>query len=229
MFEVLADEVGMSIQAPDLPGHGRTTISPITMDTTVAAIAELLRLSLKPPLLLGYSQGGRIALQVAVEHPELVGALVLVSASPGLGKRARKLRAIADDGLATRIEQIGTERFIAEWLANPLTATDKLAAAIRGADHRIRLENTAAGLAAALRGLGQASVPESRDQIAKLQMPVVFVAGRRDARYSTLATEMATSRSERPVLVSGAGHNVILDEPQAVATIIRALLDRQTG
>lgn len=229
MFAALANELGMSIQAPDLPGHGRTTIDPITLETTVAAIATLLRQAPEPPLLLGYSQGGRVALQVALQHPDLVGSLVLVATSPGLSGRARKLRAVADDGLATRIEQIGTERFIEEWLANPLTSTDKLAPAIRDADRRMRLENSASGLAAALRGFGQASVPDSRASIRKLPMPVVFVAGRLDSKFSSLAVEMAVSREERPILINGAGHNVILDSPQGVANTIRDLRARQTG
>jgi 2-succinyl-6-hydroxy-2,4-cyclohexadiene-1-carboxylate synthase len=224
MFATLAGELGMPVAAPDLPGHGRTAVVPITMETTVAALAELLEQYQNPPLLLGYSQGGRIALHVAIQHPDLIGSLVLVSASPGLSERARKLRTVADDGLATRIEKIGTERFISEWLANPLTTTDRLPPAIAEADRQLRLENDAAGLGSALRGLGQAAVADSRDQIAALPMRTAFVAGRRDEKYASLAAEMAGLRSERPVLVGQAGHNVILEAPAAVASVIRDLL-----
>ena len=216
----------MPIAAPDLPGHGRTAIDPISMETTVAAIAELLEHYQEPPLLLGYSQGGRVALQVAIQHPDLLGSLVVVAASPGLSERARKLRAVADDGLATRIEKIGTERFVSEWLANPLTTTHRLSPPIAEADRQLRLENDAAGLGSALRGIGQASVGDSRDQIAALPMHTVFVAGRRDEKYASLAAEMAGLRSERPVLVGQAGHNVILEAPTAVARVIRDLLGR---
>ncbi len=229
MFATLTDILGLPVQAPDLPGHGQTNVDPINMATTVAAIAELLRHATTPPLLLGYSQGGRVALQVAIQHPELVGSLALVSASPGLNERARKLRGVADEGLATRIEQIGTERFIEEWLANPMTTTDRLPPDVRKADRQMRLENTAPGLAAALRGLGQASVAESSDYIAGLPMPVTFIAGRRDTKYSTLAVEMARLRAQRPVLVRDSGHNVILEAPEAVAVAIKDLLGRQTG
>ena len=227
MFARLADEV--DVCAPDLPGHGRTDIDPITMETTVAAIATLLEQCRKPPLLLGYSQGGRVALHVAIQYPNLVGSLVLVATSPGLSERARRLRTVADDGLATRIENIGTERFISEWLANPLTTTDRLPPTVAEPDRQMRLENTAAGLANALRGIGQASVPDSRDQIAALPMRTVFVAGRRDEKYASLASEMARLRSQRPVLVTQAGHNVILEAPEAIAAVIRDLLGQQTG
>jgi pimeloyl-ACP methyl ester carboxylesterase len=153
-------------------------------------------------------------------RPELVGSLVLVSASPGLDERSRRLRRTADEGLADRIERIGVERFITEWLANPLVGTDHIPQHQRDADRAMRLENTAEGLAAALRGMGQASVGDAGDRIATLPMPIDFVAGTDDEKYVALATAMAASRSQRPVLVEGAGHNVILDAPQAVAAVI---------
>ncbi|MCP4306748.1 MAG: alpha/beta fold hydrolase [bacterium] len=229
MFATLAEVAGTAIAAPDLPGHGQSEIDPVTIETAVGAIAELLGQYTEPPLLLGYSQGGRVALHVAIQHPDLVGSLCLVATSPGLNERARRLRTIADNALATRIEEIGTERFIAEWLANALTTTDRLHSDIAAADRQIRLESTASGLADALRGFGQASVPDSRDQIATLPMPTAFVAGRRDDRFVSLAIEMAHIRGEQPVLVDGAGHNVILEAPEAVAEVIRGLLGRQTG
>jgi len=224
MFEHLAATAGIAIAAPDLPGHGRTTVDPITLATAVDAISDLLATFAERPLLLGYSQGARVALQVAFTRCDLVGPMVLVSASPGLPERARRMRRAADEGLADRIERIGTERFIAEWLANPLVATDSVGPERRAADRAIRLENAAAGLAAALRGLGQAAVADSRERIADLPMPVVFVAGSEDQRYCEMAKTMAATRNEPPIVVEGAGHNVILEAPEAVAGVINDLL-----
>lgn len=225
MFADFAEELGVGVAAPDLPGHGRTEVDPVTTAAATTAIAEMLA-GMPRPLLLGYSQGARIALQVALSHPDLLTALVLVSGSPGLSDRARKLRRVADEGLAARIERIGVTRFIDEWLANPMTATDAVAEAKRQADRRLRQENSATGLAAALRGMGQASVPDATELIGSLQMPAAFIAGRRDPKYTELATTMAAARRQRPVLVSGAGHNVILEAPRAVATAVADLLSR---
>lgn len=226
MFETFANELGMSVSAPDLPGHGRTLIKPITMDSAIAAIAGLLADLPAPPLLVGYSQGGRVALQVAIAHPDLVGSLILVSTGPGMEPSGREVRRIADDALATRIGRIGLERFIQEWLANPLTATDTVPPAVRAADRAIRFESTASGLAAALRGMGQAMVPHSARHIGKLPMPVVMMAGQRDSRYTEFAAEMAATRGEHPVIVAGAGHNVMLEAPGAVVAAVRDLLSR---
>ncbi len=220
MYEHLAAVVDTTIAAPDLPGHGRSTITPITTRTAVDAVADLLETIRPQPVLLGYSQGGRIALHVAITYPKLVSSLILIGTSPGLPDRARKLREVADDGLASRIERIGTERFIEEWLANPLLTTDSLAREVRAADRAIRLENKAEGLAAALRGMGQASVGDSTGRISNLPMRVDFVAGTEDKVYAEHATLMAASRGLRPVLVEGAGHNLILEAPEAVAEVI---------
>lgn len=225
MFAELAEELDVGVAAPDLPGHGRTSVDPVTTPAAVTAVSELLA-PMQCPVLLGYSQGARIALQIALDHPNLIGALVLVSGSPGLPERARKVRRAADEGLAVRIERIGVTRFVDEWLANPMTATDAVAGLRREADRNVRLENTAKGLAAALRGMGQATVPDSSELIGSLQIPAAFVAGRRDAKYAALATTMASACGQRPVLVSGVGHNVILEAPGAVAATVASLLSR---
>jgi 2-succinyl-6-hydroxy-2,4-cyclohexadiene-1-carboxylate synthase len=228
-FAPLAAVVGETMLAPDLPGHGRTRVEPVTLDTAVNAIAELLDQLEAPPILLGYSQGGRIALRVAIDRPDLIGALVLVSTSPGLSGSERTRRRIADEALASRIERIGAKRFIDEWLANPVTSTDRVPDAARQADRTMRLENDASGLAAALRGMGQATLADMRDQLAALTMPVRFLAGHRDLKYLALAQEMAGLSHGKAVTVPGAGHNVILENPEAVAGTLRAIVNRQSG
>ena len=229
MFETMAQHVGVTIAAPDLPGHGLTKIAPVSTAAAVDAVGEILAGSPSPPLLLGYSQGGRIALQTALTHPALIGSLLLISASPGLPERDRRMRRAADEGLANRIEQIGVERFIDEWLANPVTSTSAVGAESAEADRRLRLENTATGLAAALRGMGQSSVADSSERIAGLPMPTVFMAGEEDEKYADYASVMANSRGDRPVLVPDVGHNVILEAPRSVAETVQTLLSPQSA
>ena len=223
-FRTFAATLNESVAAPDLPGHGRTTIDPVSLHTAAEAISALLAQSANPPVLLGYSQGGRIALQVALAHPELISGLVVASTAAGLSEVDRKVRAVADDALAMRIERIGIERFIDEWLANPITATDRVTTAARTIDRTFRLENDSAGLAAALRGMGQATVPDLRDRLPGLEVPACFVAGKLDLHYAELAEEMASLVASEPVIIPEAGHNVILENPGAVAAAVSRLL-----
>jgi len=67
----------------DLQGHGRSTlgdrpISLIDMGDDMAAILE--KLGFEQVDVLGYSMGGGVAFRLAVQHPDLVRRLVLVSA-----------------------------------------------------------------------------------------------------------------------------------------------------
>lgn len=67
----------------DLQGHGRTalgerTIDPIDMGDDMAAIVK--QLGLEQVDVVGYSFGGAVALRFAVQHPQRVRRLVLISA-----------------------------------------------------------------------------------------------------------------------------------------------------
>ena len=70
--------------AVDLQGHGRTADidRPIRYELMADDIAALIRhLGLTQSDVMGYSLGGGTALRVAIQHPDLVRKLVLVSAS----------------------------------------------------------------------------------------------------------------------------------------------------
>src|SRR5262249_39607973 len=68
--------------AADLQGHGRTADvdRPLRFETLADDIAALIRyLGLPDADLMGYSLGGAVALRAAIQHPEVVRKLVLVS------------------------------------------------------------------------------------------------------------------------------------------------------
>lgn len=217
--------------APDLPGHGETEIRPVTFETTVAALAAWME-SLPAPLpLLGYSQGARIALLLALEHPELVSQLILVSGASGISSDpVRARRRELDDTIAAEIEAFGVDQFLDRWLTQPLTSTAAVSSAVAAWDRTVRSENTATGLSAALRGLGQGAYPYVGDRLAELPMPLLAVAGGRDQKYRALAVEMASeSPTGRAVIVEAAGHNVVLEEPHALTDAVKTFLTATSG
>src|SRR5207247_6171667 len=68
----------------DQQGNGRTADTPRKMSYEQFAddAAALLRaLKVERADVMGYSQGGEVALQLALHHPEVVGKLVTVSAA----------------------------------------------------------------------------------------------------------------------------------------------------
>jgi len=120
--------------ALDLPGHGNT--APLdsggswmleTCAATAALIASLAAENPQRPIhLLGYSLGGRVALQTlartsATEHRE---KLVVVGATPGIGDaRERARRQDWDRALAEHIRREGMVAFLESWQQQPLIAT----------------------------------------------------------------------------------------------------------
>jgi pimeloyl-ACP methyl ester carboxylesterase len=68
--------------APDLPGHGFSPQpdSALSPDALYSALTESLQpLGQQPLVLIGNSLGGALAMRYALEHPEVVRALILLS------------------------------------------------------------------------------------------------------------------------------------------------------
>jgi pyruvate dehydrogenase E2 component (dihydrolipoamide acetyltransferase) len=133
--------------AVELPGHGGSTkdVGDATVETFAATVAAYLdAIGAKRPHLVGHSLGGAIAITIALNAPDKVGALSLISPS-GFGKeisdafisgyiresRPRKLRPVlemlvADPSLVTAQMVEDTLKF--KRLDGAVAALEKIAA-----------------------------------------------------------------------------------------------------
>ncbi len=173
----------------------------------------------EPTTYVGYSQGGRLCLQLALDRPEAVQRLALVSASPGIADAdARAARVDADELLAQEIERDGIDAFLERWLAQPLFAT--LPRERSGIEER-RKANTVDWLTYQLRVLGQGVQPSNWDRLGELTMPVLLIVGELDTKYVGIAHEMAAAiPGARVEIVTGAGHACHLEQPDVVAHLL---------
>jgi 2-succinyl-6-hydroxy-2,4-cyclohexadiene-1-carboxylate synthase len=168
----------------------------------------------------GYSMGARLCLRLALDRPDLVRALILVSGTAGIEDAAeRAARVASDEKWADLAERAGVDAFLEQWLAQPMFATVPHDAP--GLADRRSL--TPAFLAACLRQLGTGAMEPLWDRLPALAMPVLLVTGTRDEKFTAIARRMV----ER--LPSGAahaelegGHALPLEQPDALGELIAA-------
>lgn len=222
--------------AIDILGHGRSAApadpARYQMAHCAADIAAVMeQLAAEPVHLLGYSMGGRLALYLALNRPDLVRTLLLESASPGLETEdERRERVQRDTALADVIEAEGIERFIERWERIPLFASQaRLPAAVRQNLRRQRLQNRAHGLANSLRGMGTGAQPSLWPALPKLEIPLLLMAGELDAKFTALAQRMAAATPRATLaIVPEAGHTIHLEQAAVFQAELLSFLAAQS-
>jgi 2-succinyl-6-hydroxy-2,4-cyclohexadiene-1-carboxylate synthase len=206
--------------APDIRGHGDAGATrPIGFGEVVADV--LAAAGDGSFTLAGYSQGGRIALYVALAVPERVRRLVLISTTAGIDDPAeRAARRASDEVLAARMAGQGIDVAARAWAAQALFGgqTEEVFALA----HEDRLRNDPANLAAALRGIGTGEMAPLWDRLSALEMPASVIVGERDRKFVELGRRLADSLPDATfTVVPGAGHALPLEAPEAVAAALR--------
>lgn len=219
-FDHLEPLLGAAFTATclELPGHGEAAVpqgdARHAFREVIAAIAEHAE---RHDLVIGYSQGARLALAVAAMHPECVKGLVLESGTPGLHRRHdRWHRRVDDEFLAQSIVKDGVERFVEKWEKSPLFSGLRQASARDQSLLRARrVSHSAQGLAAALRSMGQGVQPDFWPILPRIFTPTLLISGQYDLKFSRIAGRM---KVEMPrawhARIPASGHAVHLERPE---------------
>jgi 2-succinyl-6-hydroxy-2,4-cyclohexadiene-1-carboxylate synthase len=214
----------------DLRGHGGTRTDPAAPHTMTACMKDLdslwTQLGVEASHLVGYSLGGRLALQVAARMPGRLRSLVTIGAHAGMAEAERPGRRAADEKLAASLESGGMAPFVEYWSALPLfSGQARRGAAFVEAVRRQRLANDPQGLARSLRGMGGGSMEPVWNRLSDFGEPALFVAGAEDERYVRYAQRLAGMVPKgAAAIVPGAGHAVHLEQPDAMASLLEAHL-----
>jgi len=204
--------------AADLRGHGQNdSRRPITFED---CIADLLSAAPERFTLVGYSLGGRLALQLALAAPQRLERLVLISTSAGIDNEAeREVRLNSDLALADDLEQGSIQGFADSWLAAPLFADDPPQVQLAA---RTEIEkNNPSDLACALRGLSVGRMTPLWSRLSELSVPTTVIAGDRDRAYVKQAERLQSSITGSELkLVEGAGHALPRSAPAELAALL---------
>lgn len=201
-----------------------------SVDAAAASLATRLESRLEAPpadLVVGYSLGGRIALELAASRPALAPRLLLLAAGLGIedpGERAA--RAASDDALAARLTRDGLARFVDAWYELPLFADFRRHPSFEATRAR-RLAGDGAFWARCLSGCSAGRTRPRWDALAALAPRTLLAVGALDERYAAAAARAARiAPALRVETVPAAGHALPLEAPESCARLVAACLAR---
>lgn len=206
----------------DLPGFGN---SPLVGEAEYSLpwLAEQVAAILPEQChLLGWSLGGLVASQLALNHPERLHSLITVASSPCFMARdewpgiAPKVLTGFNQMLAGDFKQT-IERFLAIQAMGSEHARDD----IRQLRHWLA-EHPAPQLAALEAGLGLLADVDLRDELVQLNLPWLRVYGRLDSLVPKASIPLLDERypASRSVVLEKASHAPFISHPQQFIEII---------
>lgn len=202
---------GVEVVAPDLPGHGRRTGEPFTLEAAVRTIARAVDGAYpgQRVILAGHSLGGYMATVYAAQHPGRLDRLVLVGAT---ADPAGPLTAVYR-GFARLVGRSDPERMaratnrVVRWLG----ARADIAARLPGGE-------AYAALPAAWQTVMEECGP---DLLRSVDCPVVLVNGQLDQMRLHVRRFAAAAGGARVITVPRATHLMPLTHPDRLAQILR--------
>ena len=211
---------GYRVLTYDVRGHGETECpdGPLSLDVLAVDLQELLRvLGIQRAFVLGYSMGGRIGLQLALNKPSMVRALVMANSGIGLGTPS-------PEAVERRQRLVTTlERGDLDTVSEEMTALS-FSPGLKGRNpelferyRRIKLANAPRSVARVWGSMARAA----RADVDRLSCPVLIIAGEQDA-FAPLEvarlTHEAILGSRLEVLPTG--HAAALEAPEEFNRIV---------
>jgi len=193
---------GYSGMAPDLPGFGASPAPehPIGAEAYADIIARVLDYFDRPPVVVGHSFGGRVAVCLAAKHPERVGPLVLT------GAPLIRLETGRRPSPAYRL---------ARWLNRVGIVSDER----MEREKRKRGSDDYRALSGVMRDILVKVVNETYEgQLMRISVPVQLLWGDRDEEVPLSVAEAAQALIPDSSLevLHGVGHFVPLEAPEAL-------------
>jgi esterase len=221
---------GHQVWALDQRGHGLSAWAEDYSRSTMAEdlIAWLEAVGPQDAVVMGHSMGATVALLAASRRPDLVGRLVIIDVAP------KAAEGDLQSWLREYLEELGSASYatVAEALrvrsGGPRARPELLRPFVEhnlkpGDDGRLRWRFDARGLVGSLDSI---SAPALWDAIDAVRCPVLLLRGEHSLELSTdLAEEMVRRLGDaRLVTITGAGHDVALEQPERAARAVLGFL-----
>lgn len=165
--------------------------------------AWIAKTKMPPRVLVGYSLGGRLAMHALLDQPQLWERAVIISAHPGLvTQEEREQRSQTDFTWAQRFESEEWASLMRDWNEQAIFAGDPPLP-------RKESDYSRQVLADILRHWSLSKQENLHARIEQLSMPILWIAGQRDQRYSAIANSFSfKNRESRIWIAPEASHRV---------------------
>ncbi|OOR99106.1 2-succinyl-6-hydroxy-2,4-cyclohexadiene-1-carboxylate synthase [Canicola haemoglobinophilus] len=200
----------------DLPLHGEQSHYSIdNFEQSAQYLSQQIseQIADKPYILIGYSLGGRLALNYAAQYQRgnLVG-LILEGANLGLENEEQKQERWQNDCLwAKRFKQEKLSEVLNDWYQQPVFA--HLSASERKQLIAQRMQQSGLNIAHMLLATSLAKQPDFRQKVRSFSLPIYYFCGEKDEKFKTMAQE----NNLNLYLIKQAGHNAHLENPDEFA------------
>ncbi|MDH5183137.1 MAG: pimeloyl-ACP methyl ester esterase BioH [Gammaproteobacteria bacterium] len=229
IFDAIAPQLAESftLHRVDLPGHGRSPnqVGEYSLQTVAGAVLDSVP---EQADWLGWSLGGRVAMQAALMASQRITKLISMAASP-------RFLAVEQEGWPGVAPEVlkgfaaGLETDYRKTLLQFL-AIQAMGSARAKQEIRILREGLFAHgepVLEALRGaLGILQSADLREPLKNIQCPTLFLAGERDSLMPVQAAQLAAKKmaNARVEVIAGAGHAPFISHPDQFLQITRQFL-----
>lgn len=202
----------------DLRGYGQTRWEDGSFAAYEDPAALFKVLGVEKAHVIGISYGGKIALDFALAHPELVASLVLVAPSVGGEEPSEEIRRFAEEE-DVLFEQYNlpaaTELNLCMWVDGPQRTPDQVASSVRQRVYEMQYH--AFTLPMPPGADEQELQPAAITRLTEVRAPTLIIVGDLDLPAKLelsqrLARDISGARLE---IIEGAAHMVSMEKPQA--------------
>ncbi len=180
-----------------------------------------------PCVLMGYSMGGRIALQYALQHSDQLDGLILIGATPGIADEDEKvIRLEKDRTLAAELKEQSMAHFLGNWFKQDIIQSqNQIPEPYRSAMLTTRKANNRVALIQSLSSLGTGSMTSGWDQLSRFKRPTLLVTGEQDSKFQRIASKMATLLpNAHHTSIKGAGHACCFEQAESFGKAVETFL-----
>lgn len=146
-----------------------------------------------PRVLMGYSLGARLALHAILDNPKLWSKAIFISGHSGLAEKDRAARKQNDAIWADAFKMNPWENVIEKWEAQEVFKT------CRYSFKREEKNYSREFLAHCLTCYSLGCQEDLQEKIAKLDLPILWITGDKDAKFSKLAANLSLNKLSQKI------------------------------